>query len=126
MSPPSGQFRYQRTDTTMLDGDDPDATTLPGRVRHEDRARYGTFDQDPDQDSGPEPSWCHLTPEFLAGLPRAPLALLALIEQEYAKAANPSKAHFHHATHLLLGGVLPADLRTGRSSPGPRVPAVRS
>jgi hypothetical protein len=142
-----GQFRYQRTDTTMLDGhtgrrayhqhdtdevwipadpeaewllrqdlgriewldgEDPDATTLPGRFRREDRARYGTFDQD----NGPEPSWYHLTPEFLAGLPRDPSALLALIEREYAKAAHPGKAQFQHATHLLLGGALPADLRT--------------
>lgn len=142
-----GQFRYQRTDTTMLDGhsgrcayhqhdteelwipadpeaewllrqdlgriewldgEDPDSTTLPGRFRRDLRAQYGTFDQD----NGPEPSWYHLTPEFLAGLPREPLALLALIEQEYAKAAEPGKAQFQHATHLLLGGALPADLRT--------------
>src|SRR5882757_7791738 len=132
-----GQFRYVRTDTTVLDrterrayrrhdtdevwipqdpetewllrrdhgriewlaGEDPDGGGLPRAHRAEYRARYGTFDSD----DGPEPSWYHLTPEFLAGLPRDPLALFALIEQEYASGtANPSKAYFQHATRLLV------------------------
>jgi hypothetical protein len=153
-----GQFRYVRTDTTMLShtgrcayrqhdtdevwipadpeaewllrqdlgrvewlyGADPDSTTLPGRFRREYRARYGTFDQD----NGPEPSWYHLTPEFLAGLPRDPRALFALIEQEYAKAANPSKAYFQHATQLLVGAALPADLRTALYQAMTHIPGV--
>ncbi len=153
-----GQFRYVRTDTTMLShtgrrayrqhdtdevwipadpeaewllrrdlgrvewlsGEDPDSTSLPRAVRREYRARYGTFDQD----GGPEPSWYHLTPEFLAGLPRDPLALLTLIEQEYAKAADPSKAYFLHATQLLVGAALPADLRTALYQAMTHIPGV--
>lgn len=94
-----------------LNCEDPNAGTLPRKHQEEYRAKYGTFVTDGGANPPSEPGWYNLTPQFLASLPRDPQALYALIQQEYAKTAEPSKAYFQHATYLLQSAALPADLR---------------
>jgi hypothetical protein len=99
-------LRRDRGQIQWLTCADPGSGTLPRRHQQEYRAKYGTFD------GGADPAgWYNLTPQFLESLPRDPQALYELIQQEYAKTAEPSKAYFQHATHLLQSAALPADLR---------------
>lgn len=106
-------LRRDRGRIEWLTHQDPDSDGLPKAYRREYRAKYGTFDQDGGRSPAPEPGWYHLTPRFLAGLPRDPQTLFTLIEREYASGtAEPSKAYFQHATQLLFSAALPADLRT--------------